>query len=56
MILSHLQCTKQKIAAYKYPRLVDIVLELPTSATGKILNKELRKIGMSEEELAQSEE
>ncbi len=37
--------TKEKIAAYKYPRMVEIVESLPTSATGKILKKELRKIG-----------
>ena len=36
--------TKEKIAAYKYPRMVDIVEALPTSATGKILKKELRKV------------
>ena len=51
-----IQWTKQKIAAYKYPRTIDIVSALPTSATGKILKKELRKIGMSEEELEMSEE
>ena len=39
-----IQWTKDKIAAYKYPRLVDIVEQLPTSATGKILKKELRKV------------
>ena len=39
-----IQWTKDKIAAYKYPRLVDIVKQLPTSATGKILKKELRKV------------
>jgi len=35
--------TKQRIAAYKYPRQVEIVEALPMSATGKILKKELRK-------------
>jgi long-chain acyl-CoA synthetase len=35
--------TKDHIAAYKYPRLVEIVDALPMSATGKILKKELRK-------------
>ena len=34
--------TKEKVAAYKYPRIVDVVATLPTSATGKILKKELR--------------
>jgi len=32
----------EKIAAYKYPRLVEIIDGLPMSATGKILKKELR--------------
>ena len=36
--------TKDHIAAYKYPRLVEIVEALPMSATGKILKKELRKV------------
>ena len=35
--------TKDNIAAYKYPRVVEIVDSLPMSATGKILKKELRK-------------
>ncbi len=35
--------TKEKIAAYKYPRLVKFVSSLPMSATGKILKRELRK-------------
>jgi len=35
--------TKEHIAAYKYPRLVEILDALPMSATGKILKKELRK-------------
>ena len=36
--------TKDRIAAYKYPRHVEILDALPMSATGKILKKELRKI------------
>lgn len=36
--------TKENIAAYKYPRIIEITKTLPTSATGKILKKELRKI------------
>ena len=36
--------TKANIAAYKYPRLIEITETLPTSATGKILKKELRKL------------
>lgn len=35
--------TKANIAAYKYPRLIELVDALPMSATGKILKKELRK-------------
>jgi len=36
--------TKGNLAAYKYPRIVEIVDSLPMSATGKILKKELRKL------------
>lgn len=34
--------TRERIAAYKYPRLIEIRAALPMSATGKILKKELR--------------
>jgi len=33
---------KERMAAYKYPRLVEVVEELPKTATGKILRRELR--------------
>jgi len=33
---------KSQFAAYKYPRLFEFRTELPTSATGKILKRELR--------------
>jgi long-chain acyl-CoA synthetase len=33
---------KERLAAYKYPRLVEIVAELPKGPTGKILKRELR--------------
>jgi len=33
---------KAQFAAYKYPRLIEFRTELPTSATGKILKRELR--------------
>ncbi|MEV7976799.1 AMP-binding protein [Streptomyces sp. NPDC086519] len=33
---------KENMAAYKYPRLVEIVDELPKTATGKILRRQLR--------------
>ena len=36
--------TKSNLAAYKYPRKVEIIEALPMSATGKILKKELRKM------------
>jgi len=35
--------TKERIAAYKYPRQVEFLEALPMSATGKILKRELRK-------------
>ncbi|PHN07362.1 long-chain-fatty-acid--CoA ligase [Flavilitoribacter nigricans] len=34
--------TKEHIAAYKYPRIIEYMDALPMSATGKILKKELR--------------
>jgi len=33
---------KERMAAYKYPRLVEIIDEVPKTATGKILRRELR--------------
>lgn len=33
---------KDRLAAYKYPRFVEIVAELPKGPTGKILKRELR--------------
>jgi long-chain acyl-CoA synthetase len=39
-----IEYTKAQIAAYKYPRIVEITETLPMSATGKILKKELRKL------------
>jgi long-chain acyl-CoA synthetase len=33
---------QNQFAAYKYPRLIEFRTELPTSATGKILKRELR--------------
>jgi long-chain acyl-CoA synthetase len=38
-----IEWTKAHIAAYKYPRVVEIMDALPMSATGKILKKELRE-------------
>ncbi|RCW39651.1 long-chain acyl-CoA synthetase [Halopolyspora algeriensis] len=34
---------KEKLAAYKYPRLVELLDELPKTVTGKILRRELRR-------------
>ena len=36
--------TRDRIAGYKYPRVVEFLDALPMSATGKILKKELRKL------------
>ncbi|MEA2383895.1 MAG: long-chain acyl-CoA synthetase [Solirubrobacteraceae bacterium] len=33
---------KERMAAYKYPRQVEIIAEVPKTATGKILRRELR--------------
>jgi long-chain acyl-CoA synthetase len=33
---------KERMAAYKYPRMVEIVEDLPKTVTGKILRRELR--------------
>lgn len=33
---------KERLAAYKYPREVEILAELPKTASGKILRRELR--------------
>src|SRR5207248_4580411 len=35
--------TKERVAAYKYPRTVEFVDVLPKGATGKILKKELKQ-------------
>ena len=35
--------TKEHVASYKYPRHVEFIKALPTTATGKILKRELRK-------------
>jgi long-chain acyl-CoA synthetase len=38
---------REQMAAYKYPRIVDIRASLPMTATGKILKKELKAEGLS---------
>ena len=35
---------KMRLAAHEYPREVEFVSELPMTATGKIMRKELKKI------------
>ena len=42
-----LEWCKQQFAAYKYPRHIEFRTELPMSATGKILKRELRAEGAS---------
>ena len=34
--------SKERMAGYKYPRMVEIVAALPMTATGKILKRELK--------------
>ena len=34
---------RENLAAYKYPRIVEVVAELPKNAAGKILRRELRR-------------
>ncbi|GMA39517.1 long-chain-fatty-acid--CoA ligase [Mobilicoccus caccae] len=34
---------KERVAAYKYPRVIRVIEELPKGATGKILKRELRQ-------------
>jgi len=38
-----LEWAKSKMALYKYPRIIEFISEMPLSATGKILKRELRK-------------
>ncbi|OPG08144.1 acyl-CoA synthetase [Streptomyces sp. GKU 895] len=40
---------KERLAAYKYPRQVEILSDLPKTATGKILRRELRSRGQAEQ-------
>jgi len=35
---------KMRLAAHEYPREVEFVSELPMTATGKIMRKELKKL------------
>jgi long-chain acyl-CoA synthetase len=36
------QHCRERMSAYKYPRIVEIVDELPKTATGKLLRRALR--------------
>ena len=42
---------KERVAAYKYPRTVDVVKELPKGPTGKIMKREI-KVGAGKEQEA----
>jgi long-chain acyl-CoA synthetase len=42
---------KERVAAYKYPRTVDVVKELPKGPTGKIMKREI-KVGTGKEQEA----
>jgi long-chain acyl-CoA synthetase len=35
---------KERLAAYKYPRMLEILPELPKTATGKLLRRQLREM------------
>ena len=37
-----IEFTKERVAAYKYPRQIWLIDELPKSSTGKILRREVR--------------
>ena len=37
---------KEKLAAYKVPKVIEFIDDLPKSAVGKILRKELRAVEM----------
>jgi len=37
---------KEKLAAYKVPKIIEFIDDLPKSAVGKILRKELRAVEM----------
>ena len=45
-----IQFCRGRMAAYKYPRLVEIVDEIPKNASGKILRRELRDRGLPKSE------
>jgi len=38
-----MEWVKENISAFKYPRIIEVVEELPKSVVGKILRRELRE-------------
>ena len=38
---------KEKLAAYKVPRLVEFMPELPKTSVGKVLRRQLREMELS---------
>jgi long-chain acyl-CoA synthetase len=46
---------KERVAAYKYPRTVEVVKELPKGPTGKIMKREIKaRAGQEQEAPAQA--
>ena len=41
---------KTRLAAHEYPREIDFISELPLTATGKIMRKDLRKIDLEKKQ------
>jgi acetyl-CoA synthetase len=41
------QFVKSRLAAHEYPREIEFINELPLTATGKIMRKDLRKMDMA---------
>ena len=38
-----IEFSREKLAAYKYPRMVEIIPEIPKTASGKLLRRRLRE-------------
>ena len=36
---------RERLAAHEYPRAIDYLAELPLTATGKVMRRELRALG-----------
>ena len=39
------QLVRERLAAHEYPRAIDYLSELPLTATGKVMRRELRALG-----------